>query len=40
MAASVGAGGRILRDDEAPVGWLVAYPEGNEVDVATVHTRG
>jgi 4a-hydroxytetrahydrobiopterin dehydratase len=40
VAAAVAAGGRILRDDEAPVGWLLADPEGNEVDVATVHTRG
>ena len=40
VAAAVAAGGRILRDDQAPVGWLLADPEGNEVDVATVHTRG
>lgn len=35
VAAALGAGGRPLNDQNAPTGWTLADPEGNEVDVAT-----
>lgn len=40
VAAAVAAGGRIVNDAGAPEWWTLADPEGNEVDVATTHTRG
>jgi 4a-hydroxytetrahydrobiopterin dehydratase len=39
VAAALAAGGRIVRDAEAPAGWLLADPEGNEADIATILTR-
>jgi 4a-hydroxytetrahydrobiopterin dehydratase len=40
VAAALAAGGRVVRDSEAPEWWTLADAEGNEVDVATTHTRG
>ena len=40
VAAALAAGGRLISDEQAPTSWWLADPEGNEVDVATVHTRG
>jgi 4a-hydroxytetrahydrobiopterin dehydratase len=40
VAAAVAAGGRVLRHTTTPTGWLLADPEGNEVDVATCLGRG
>ena len=34
LDAALGAGGRIVYDDEAPAWWTLADPEGNEVDIA------
>ncbi len=34
VAAAVAAGGRIVRDTEAPAWWTLADPEGNELDIA------
>ena len=34
VAAVVAAGGRIVRDTEAPAWWTLADPEGNELDIA------
>ena len=38
VAAALAAGGRLVRDDEAPSWWTLADPAGNEADIAT--TRG
>ncbi|TWP47974.1 hypothetical protein FKR81_30365 [Lentzea tibetensis] len=35
IAAAIAAGGRLVSDRNAPAGWLLADPEGNEIDVAT-----
>jgi 4a-hydroxytetrahydrobiopterin dehydratase len=35
VAAALAAGGRVVRDEDAPSWWTLADPEGNEVDVAT-----
>lgn len=35
VAAALAAGGRLINDRDAPTGWTLADPEGNEVDVAT-----
>lgn len=40
VAAAVAAGGRVVNDAGAPEWWTLADAEGNEVDVATTHTRG
>lgn len=34
VAAAVQAGGRVVNDDNAPLYWTLADPDGNEVDVA------
>lgn len=39
VAAALAAGGRIVRDAEAPAWWLLADPEGNEADIATITHR-
>jgi 4a-hydroxytetrahydrobiopterin dehydratase len=39
VAAALAAGGRIVRDEDAPSGWLLADPAGNECDVASVSAR-
>jgi 4a-hydroxytetrahydrobiopterin dehydratase len=39
VAAALGAGGRMVRDDRAPSWWTLADPAGNEVDIATVKDR-
>jgi hypothetical protein len=33
------AGGRLVTDEHAPMWWVLADPEGNEVDVATWMSR-
>jgi 4a-hydroxytetrahydrobiopterin dehydratase len=40
VAAALGAGGRLVRDDFAPAWWTLADAAGNEVDVSTVMGRG
>lgn len=40
VAAALAAGGRMVNDRGAPEWWTLADAEGNEVDVATTHTRG
>lgn len=40
IAAAVAAGGRVVCETNAPAGWTLADPEGNEVDVATMMGRG
>ena len=35
VAAAVAAGGRVVSDEMAPSGWVLADPEGNEACVAT-----
>jgi len=40
VAAALAAGGRLVDDRRAPEWWTLADAEGNEVDVATTHTRG
>jgi 4a-hydroxytetrahydrobiopterin dehydratase len=35
VAAAVAAGGRVVSDQMAPSGWVLADPEGNEACVAT-----
>lgn len=40
VAAALAAGGRLVNDENAPHWWTLADPEGNEVDVATLHERG
>lgn len=35
VAAALAAGGRLVRDENAPTWWTLADAEGNEVDVAT-----
>lgn len=39
IAAAVAAGGRVVYDQCAPAWWMLADPEGNEVDVATWQDR-
>lgn len=39
VAAAVAAGGRVVRDEFAPMWWTLADPEGNEVDIATWQGR-
>lgn len=39
VAAAVAAGGRIVRDADAPSWWTLADPAGNEADIATVAGR-
>jgi 4a-hydroxytetrahydrobiopterin dehydratase len=39
VAAALAAGGRMVRDDFAPSGWLLADPAGNEADIATTAGR-
>ena len=39
VAAAVAAGGRIVRDDQAPTWWTLADTAGNECDVATTDGR-
>lgn len=34
VSAAVAAGGRVVRDAEAPAWWTLADPEGNELDIA------
>jgi 4a-hydroxytetrahydrobiopterin dehydratase len=38
--AALAAGGRLVRDDMAPMWWTLADPAGNEADVATTTGRG
>jgi 4a-hydroxytetrahydrobiopterin dehydratase len=40
VAAALAAGGRMVRDTQAPTWWTLADAAGNEVDVATVSGRG
>ena len=35
VAAAVAAGGRVVSDEDAPTGWVLADPEGNEACVTT-----
>jgi len=35
VAAALAAGGTMVRDENAPMWWTLADPEGNEVDLAT-----
>ena len=37
--AALAAGGRMVRDEDAPSGWLLADAAGNEVDIATMEGR-
>ena len=39
VAAAIAAGGRVVSDADAPAGWFLADPEGNEADVATIESR-
>jgi 4a-hydroxytetrahydrobiopterin dehydratase len=39
IAAALEAGGRVVSDRDAPSGWVLADPEGNEVCVATIAGR-
>ncbi len=39
VAAVVAAGGRVVRDAEAPAWWTLADPEGNELDIAVTVGR-
>ncbi len=39
VAAALAAGGRLVRDDRAPAWWTLADAAGNEVDIATTHSR-
>lgn len=40
VAAALAAGGRLVRDTNAPAWWTLADAAGNEVDVATTKGRG
>jgi 4a-hydroxytetrahydrobiopterin dehydratase len=40
VAAALAAGGRIVRDDRAPMWWTLADAAGNEADIATTKGRG
>ncbi|NYI57424.1 VOC family protein [Cellulomonas soli] len=40
IAAALAAGGRLVTEEWAPEWWTLSDPEGNEVDIATTHTRG
>jgi len=39
VAAALAAGGRLVRDDNAPAWWTLADAAGNEVDIATSRAR-
>ncbi len=39
IAAALGAGGRMVRDEFAPAWWTLADPAGNEADIATAMSR-
>jgi 4a-hydroxytetrahydrobiopterin dehydratase len=39
VAAALAAGGRLVRDDQAPASWTLADEAGNEVDIASVKGR-
>ena len=39
MERAVAAGGRIVRDEDAPDFWTIADPEGNEVCIAVAVGR-
>jgi 4a-hydroxytetrahydrobiopterin dehydratase len=39
IAAALAAGGRMVRDENAPSWWTLADPAGNEVDIATTQGR-
>ncbi len=39
IAAAIEAGGRVIRDSDAPAAWTLADAEGNEVDIATWRGR-
>jgi len=39
VAAALAAGGRMVRDQDAPASWTLADAFGNEVDVATTESR-
>ena len=39
VAAAIAAGGRLVTDEHVPMWWVLADPEGNEVDVATWMSR-
>ena len=39
VAAALAAGGRLVRDDRAPAWWTLADAAGNEIDIATTHSR-
>jgi 4a-hydroxytetrahydrobiopterin dehydratase len=39
VTAALAAGGTLVSDAHAPEWWTLADPEGNEVDVATTHSR-
>jgi 4a-hydroxytetrahydrobiopterin dehydratase len=40
VAAALAAGGRMVRDQFAPMWWTLADPAGNEADIATTKGRG
>jgi len=40
VAAALAAGGRIVRDDRAPMWWTLADAAGNEADISTTKGRG
>lgn len=40
VAAALAAGGRLVRDDQAPAWWTLADAYGNEADIATTQGRG
>ena len=39
IAVALAAGGRMVRDENAPAWWTLADPAGNEADIATIKTR-
>jgi 4a-hydroxytetrahydrobiopterin dehydratase len=39
VAAAIAAGGHLVTDQFAPMWWVLADPEGNEADVATILNR-
>jgi 4a-hydroxytetrahydrobiopterin dehydratase len=39
VKAALAAGGRMVRDEDAPSGWLLADAAGNQADIATIKQR-
>jgi 4a-hydroxytetrahydrobiopterin dehydratase len=40
IASALAAGGRMVRDEFAPMWWTLADAAGNEADISTPHGRG